>query len=497
MKIPLTIPPGLVGDDTDFSTPGYRDGSGIRFWRGKPQTVGGFESLSPTALTGVCRTAFCWSDGDSYLSFAFGQHNALTIWQSGEQAVVTPSSFVAGQIDGTGGAGYGTGAWDVGDYGEPSSTDYFPMTWSFGARNGELYANPRNQTIYRWQNIPANIAIPLTNAPAKVTSILCVYTGQIMALGCTDTGSSFNPSCIRISDTLDPTVWSISTANTAQQYYLEGSGRIVAGRAIGRYVFIWTDSELHLGTFTDSWNFERVDRGCGLAGPNAAIVVGERAYWVSPDLQFYSCALGGAPELLVSPVREEFKANAASSQNDKIVAASISEWAEVVWFYADARDGFEVSRAIRLSLVDGAWSKHDLARTAFVDSNPAPYPVGVTYAGQIYWHERGATADGAVLSASLRTGGQYMDPAQRVMLLRGVWPDLQDQTGAVSLTIYTKMYPQDTETTWGPYVMAANTNKVDFLATGRIFDFEFTSLSSPSSWRLGKPVFDAAVVGER
>jgi hypothetical protein len=199
------------------------------------------------------------------------------------------------------------------------------------------------------------------------------------------------------------------------------------------------------------------------------------------------------------PIREDFRDNAASSQNDKIIAASVSEWGEIVWYYADARDGtgFEISRSIRFSTVGGGWSRGVEPRTAFIDSNPAASPVGVTFGGQIYWHERGASADGAALSATLETGGQYMDPAERVMMLRGLWPDFKDQVGAINLTITSRFYPQDTPTTHGPFLLAPDTNKADFLVSGRIFEFAFTSGSSPMAWRMGKPVFDAVITGER
>lgn len=609
MKIPLKLPPGVVGDDTDFNTGGWQDADNIRFWRGQPETVKGFEAFSLTLLGGVCRSVFSWSDANNYQSVAFGLQNGLTIWQAGTQASITPvsvaatgtitvsgtpianetfvvgtqtftfkaaravagevtinatpatqaanivtaitadipstataaavsavvtvtaatagvagnlivlteaatgiavsgsgklsggSGFVNGQIDGTGGAGYGTGAYGVGDYGEPSTTDYFPMTWSFGARSfGELYANPRGQGLFVWSNATASPATALANAPAVCNSIAVAWTDQVMAFGCTDTGGLFNASCIRISDATTPTIWTPATSNTAQQYYLKGNGRIVRALPVGRYFFVWTDSELHLGTFNGEWIFEPLGAG-GLAGPNAAIVVGQTAYWIAPDLQFYSCSLGGSPALIqpACPIRDDFADNAAVGQNDKIVASSLSERGEVSWLYSDARDGtgYENSRAIRLSLVDGAWSPDTIARTAMVDANPTVSPIGVTYDGQIYWHERGASSDGGSLSASLKTGGQYMDPAERVMILRGLWPDFKDQVGAINLTIYSRFYPQETPVSHGPFLCAPDASKVDFMVTGRIFEFEFTSNSAPMSWRMGKPVFDAAVIGER
>ncbi len=492
MRIPLNLAPGLVGDETDFSTGGWKSGTGVRFWRGRPESVLGFESLSLTALTGVCRTTFGWTDADSLQTFAFGLHNGLTVWQAGEQVDITPSAFVDGQIDGTGGAGYGTGAFGVGDYGEPSLTAYFPLTWSFGSRFGELFANPRGQ----------GIAVPLTNAPAACNFILTTWTAQIMALGCTDSGGLFNPSCIRISDVLDPEEWTDTAATTAQQYYLEGNGRIIGARQIGRYVFVWTDSELHLGSYSDSWSFERIGAG-GLAGPNAAIVKGQTAYWIAPDLQFYGCQVGAAPALLLSndgkpcPVRQDFADNAAIGQNDKIVAASVSERDEILWCYSDAREGYENSRIIRLSTLDGAWSLDEEARTSFVDANPAPSPVSTTYAGNIYWQERGSSRDGAPLSWSIETGDQYMDPGERFMMLREWRPDFADQIGPVSLWVTTKRTPQGTETVHGPYIASPGQSKVDLRCSGLTFRFQFVGNSSPSYARFGKQTFDVQAAGER
>jgi hypothetical protein len=172
MRTPLQLPPGIVADDTDYATGGWKDASNVRFWRGLPEVIKGWERLTTELLTGVCRTVFAWKDGDNLQTIAFGLHNGLQVWQAGELADITPAvGFTDGQIDGTGGAGYGTGAYGVGGYGEPSSTDYFPLTWSFGARSfGELYANPRGQGVFVWNNATATPATLLTNAPTSAAS---------------------------------------------------------------------------------------------------------------------------------------------------------------------------------------------------------------------------------------------------------------------------------------------------------------------------------------
>jgi hypothetical protein len=607
--VTIDLPPGLVSDDTEFTTPGWKDCNNFRFWRGRAEVIGGWESFSTTALTGVCRSIFDWFDADSLPNFAFGCHNGLTVWQAGDQADVTPvatsatatititgtpvanetfvvgaqtftfkasrtgagevaisavnntqaanivtaitadlatvtavananvvtltvvatgfagnstvltesatgvavtpfsggaPAFVAGQIDGTGVAGgYGTGAYGIGDWGEASSTDYFPMTCSFGSRDGRLYANPRRQTIWVWENNTAVKAVPLRNAPQVCNFMLVAYTGQVMAFGCSDLNNVFTPSNVRISDAEDPTIWTPASSNTAQQYQLEGNGRIVGAMALADVVYIWTDSEVHEARFNGEWSFRRIASGCGLAGPNAPASDGQTVYWPTGGLQFFGLTLGGTPQLMTStdgrpcPVRQEFKDNAASGQNDKIVGFSTSERGEVAWSYADARDGngYENSRIIRFSTVDGAWSRSELARTAYSDAEPSP--VATTFEGQIYYHERGNSADGAAMAASIASGGQYIDPAQRHVRINGWRPDLGNQTGTCFLTIYTRRYPQGAETTWGPYAAPAGTEKVDFRVDGLIFRFELSGESSPLFMRVGKQTFDFELTGER
>jgi len=61
-----------------------------------------------------------------------------------------------------------------------------------------------------------------------------------------------------------------------------------------------------VGSLDQPWRFERVGRNCGLIGPNAAVVVGQTAFWASPDRQFYRYPLGGQPEPIACPIRQDF-----------------------------------------------------------------------------------------------------------------------------------------------------------------------------------------------
>jgi len=496
MRVPLDIPPGINSDDTAFaSSPAWVDGSNVRFRLGRAQTIGGWESLVSTALTGVCRSAFPWTDNVATLNIAFGTHSKLELFQGGALYDLTPASgFTAGAVDGSGSAGFGTGAYGIGGYGSPSATDYFPLTWSLAAWGQKLLACPRNQTIFEWSNNTASKAAAVTNAPANVTYMLVAPTRQVFALGCNqESGGVFNPTCIRHCSVGDNTDWTTtsSSASTAREYVLPGGGRIVAGRIVGRSILVWTSHGLFLGTYYGQigkvWSFDKVGDKCGLAGPNAAVIVGSTAFWVSPDRQFHSYVLGGSVNSVDCPIREAFADNLAASQADKIVASSTAEFNEIRFDYPDARDGYENSRYLALAVAGpdaGAWYTGQMARTAMVDAGPSSYPCGVTVDGMVYWHERGTSADGSPLTWFIESADIFLDQ-NKVALVKGVWPDIASQMGPVYLDVSSRMYPQGDATAYPQITLTPSQDKADFKASGRLFRFRISGNSSPSQARLG------------
>lgn len=91
VRVPFQIPPGLNGDDTTYSANArYADCSNVRFWRGRPQTINGWEAITPTTLTGVCRSVFGWTNNASVLNIAFGTHSNLQLYQGGAIYDITP-----------------------------------------------------------------------------------------------------------------------------------------------------------------------------------------------------------------------------------------------------------------------------------------------------------------------------------------------------------------------------------------------------------------------
>lgn len=505
MRAPLEIPPVLVSDDTNKSVPGYVDMDKARIWEGLPQTIGGWETYGVAALSGYCRTVFSWGDNVNVLNIACGTNSKLQLLQSGGLYDITPSSgFTAGNADGTGGTGWGTGAYSTGNYSQPSATDYFPLTWSLDAYGQTLIGCPRNQGVFQWSNVTGTPAALVTNAPTQNTFVLVTPQRQIVVLGTKESVSgNFNPLCIRGSDIENPTVWTPASTNNAFENRLEGGGRLVGGRVLADTIFAWTDSALWWGRYVgdpgQTWDFRKYGKNCGLIGPNAAVTVGQTAYWMSPDFVFYSCSLGGVPQRIDCPIQKTLADNFAASQQDKVVAASVTKFGEVWWFYPDSRDGFENSRYVSLSLITGKFNgRGTLARTAFVDAGPAiSAPVGVDTSGNVYYHERNSgAADGSAFSWYWETGAQYLGDGQ-MMTVKGLWPDFKDQAGALSLTLYTRLWPQSSDRTRGPWMASPGQARRSFMATGRLVRLRVSGNAVPTYARLGRPEIELEPAGEQ
>jgi hypothetical protein len=341
--------------------------------------------------------------------------------------------------------------------------------------------------------------------------MLVAPTRQVFALGCSaESGGVFDPLIIRHSSIEDNTEWNTSPSTTAREYRLTSGGRIVAGGVIGQNLLVWTSEAVWLGSYVGDvtgslWSFDKLGDQCGLAGPNAFVIVGQRAFWIGPDLQVYAYALGGAPGPIACPILKDFSANLASAQGDKIVASSNGRFAEIRFDYPDARDGNECSRYIAahvptlVSNPDLAWYRGTMARTAFCDAPPHPtpsYPLGVTSDGYIYYHDKGTSADGSAFSWFIETADNYLDPDVN-MQVRQVWPDFKDQIGPVMVQVTTRFSPQGDATVVQGSTMAPGDRKSDVRATGRLAKVKFYGNSSPTGCRLGAPTFDVTPAGGR
>ncbi len=172
--------------------------------------------------------------------------------------------------------------------------------------------------------------------------------------------------------------------------------------------------------------------------------------------------------------------------------------------YPDARDGVECSRYLAAHIPtlmqspENAWYRGIMARTAYSDAPPSPnsYPIAADPQGNLYWHEKGQTANGGPIEWFIETADNYLDP-DRTMQVRTLWPDFKDQVGAIDVSVTTRFYPQATETTTSGQIMAPGQSKSDIRASGRLAKLRFSGYASPTFARLGNPTLDVTPAGQR
>jgi hypothetical protein len=138
-----------------------------------------------------------------------------------------------------------------------------------------------------------------------------------------------------------------------------------------------------------------------------------------------------------------------------------------------------------------------MARSAYIDAGPSVSPIGVAPTGEVYWHERGHTADGGMLSWWVWSATPHTHSARRQMRLNDIEPDILEQIGPVTAAVYTKDYPQEDEAPWADIALAAGETFVDFRAEGRFVSVKFSGSAVPSFARLGRVSFDVIQTGQR
>jgi hypothetical protein len=87
----LEITPGVVKDDTPLSAEGgWIDADKVRFRRGRPEAIGGWEKLTTDLMTGVARGSLTWPTLTGEKVVAWGTQSKLQALIGGELRDITP-----------------------------------------------------------------------------------------------------------------------------------------------------------------------------------------------------------------------------------------------------------------------------------------------------------------------------------------------------------------------------------------------------------------------
>jgi hypothetical protein len=498
--LPVEVGDGLMFDDTATAAEArWNAGNRVRFRRGRPQAIGGWQRRLPASLTGVCRAALVWGNRARERLVAYGTHSHLMIERGGALVDVTPTGLAAGAVDAGGIGGFGEGLYGHGPYGVGESGGGLLRTWSLAPWGEHLLASPRGGTLYAWTGDSGVRAAAVSGAPAVIGAMIVDPNRYVVLLGATEQGTgNFNPLLVRWGDQDSYTNYTAGATTKAGEYPLT-DGALIVGGLPGTPSLIWTDTALYEMRLLDAelvWGFPLVGVGCGLIGPKAAARRDGLAWWMAPSGQFFEYA-GGPPTPLQCPLLDEVFDNLNFAQAQKVTAAVNSVHDEIWWLYPDLRDGDgrENSRYVAFHVRERHWTAGILARTAWADAGLLAAPLASDAAGVVYDHETGASADGAPLGEWIESGALDLEDGDGLWRIDGAFPDVKGLNGVLQLTLLWRDGPQGAETAFGPFAITGAAQVLKFQSQGRQVRLRYSGASTPSAWRLGEARFDVRATG--
>lgn len=405
--------------------------------------------------------------------------------------------------------GYGVGSYSGSQgYSQPTTSGIWnpARTWSIDSYGQQIIANPVNGGIYVWEHDIGGRAFPLYNAPSAL-AIFVTTERFLIALG-VSTGTQMT---IAWPDQNDDTNWTTTPGNTANSgRTIQGGGYFVGGIKVRDGVnLMFSNTRCFTLTYTGDNNVyanDTVGEGAGLIGPLGVCELGGVAYWWG-DTDFWTWN-GAVLPLPSDDVRDYVFRNMNFTQRAKFVAATNRRKKEIWFFYCSAAS-MEIDSYVIFHLDQQVWSIGGraangytgtaLQRTCWIDQGLSPNPIACDASGFMYNHEVGADANGAPMDSYLVFDPIDIANGDRAMDIMGFITDFERQTGAVSVSLLTRYYPNDPDTVDGPFAVADNdTNPIiDTRSDGKMAGFKIESNVLGGDYRLGVARVDVQPAGAR
>ena len=498
MRIPILPPPGLNSQgDTGYEAPGvWREGSNVRFFQGRPQTIGGYLQLS----------------ADSYASptkmLAYKVAGVVNVAVACTQSGVGPVLWRVNSTNWT--------RTDISpaapDWGATAnqriSLDMFGDVLLIASSGGTLYTSTGGAA-----------AAVVANAPDVITRMIVTPSRQVMALGCNEeTSGTFNGRCIRWSDIEDYTDWTTLSSNNAGEYILPGQDSIVGGCVLGDHIIVWTSSSIWLGQYLgqpgQTFLFTRIGEP-GLIAHDAWAILRGVVYWLSPSFQLHAFAPGQLPQMIDCPVIEDVIAEADRPDNGLIHAVAVRRFDEIWFFYAASATSPNKYLAYCVGESQLAqrpvWFTGSLECRAALDdplligslntNDSTLITLGLAGTSTLKSLDQQGPSSTITLPAfGVTSTPYYLDEGQRRVMLKRYVNDMAGDPGTVTLTLTGRRYPEDSTTTEA-LTIGTTTVKSDFRYNAHMISVQFAgsggSGASRSVGRFGKSAFDVVVLGER
>tara|TARA_R100001460_G_scaffold90643_1_gene132337 strand:- start:2624 stop:4450 length:1827 start_codon:yes stop_codon:yes gene_type:complete len=454
--------------------------------------------------------------------------------------VVTASSAASGSTSGGGGSGnavyqvnigpefsvpaygWGTDTWGSSTWGTPSTTSTVTLEarqWSLDNFGEDLIATVLNGGAFRWDTSSgvATRAVAITNAPtASRLSLVSTPDRHLLFMGTENTIgdiSSQDDLLIRFSDQEDINTYQPTAENTAGSLRVADGSRIMAAERSRGQILIWTDTSLHSMQFIGppfTFGLRQLGQNCGIIGSHAAVDLNGVSYWMSQD-SFY--LFDGTVKKLPCTVEQFVFDNINITGSENAFAGHNGEFNEILWFY-NRTGSNQINAVVAYNYLEQTWWIGTLDRTSWIDREVYDNPVGSEYladtvannetisgltagATQMYLHEVGNNADGAAMTAFVKSGSVEIGEGNDILFVQKLIPDIQNQSGTLNMDLEFKYYPNNSTSVIKTATFTDATEFVSLRGRGREFTVNVVSNTTGTAWRLGTQRFDVQPDGRR
>ncbi len=434
---------------------------------------------------------------------------------NGGASVVGAYQVNAGNIAGYFDFGWGIGTWGYSTWGTPrtgvQNFKLIPGTWQLDNYGEDVICQITNGPIYLWDTsggLVNNRATAIAGAPTKSSyALISTPDRHLICFGTESTigtPSSQDPMYVRFSNQEDINTFTESATNTAGgQRLTDGSIILTAIRSRGQ-ILIFTDTSLHAMQYIGppyTFGFQQLGANCGCIGAHAAVDINGLAFWMGTEA-FY--LFDGTVKKMPCTVQDYVFKDINLVQGYKTAAGTNSQFNEVTWFYCSANSTV-IDRFVSYNYLENVWSIGSLARTAWSDIGTYAKPIASNYdaastdatistiygltAGRsrLFNHEDGYDADGAPITAYIKSGYFDIGDGDNMLYMRRFIPDFKNQVENLTVRLLLRPYPQASAqpSSLDPYIITPTTQKVDTRARGRQISLGIESADLGSNWRFG------------
>jgi hypothetical protein len=502
--VPLDLKPGFYNVGTTYQAKGrWFRGSLVRFFQGALQPIGGWvaQTLGGVTMRGVVRALLSYMKFDgTYLTVVGttgGLYVVVTPLGSTTHTAydITPADLATAFADHTGGIASPDDrlTWSLSSFG-----DYAISSFQWEGQSELIEADMGGMTLTIWDGSPTNLSTSpagYVTSPRAVLASFVTPEKFVVALGAQDlqtivTGINPDARMVWWASQATTDTWQPSDVNSAGSFSLPSQGTLKAGLPFRGSSLIWTTRDLWSMTYIGQpliYSFQQIGMECGIISSHAFVGTSNAAFWMGINHFF---RYDGYVSPIPCDVSDYVFGNMNASYQWKIWALHNAEFTEVTWYYVSTT-ATEIDSYVTFNYAENHWVFGNLSRTAGVTAQvPGLVPVLTDAAGTFWNHETGTSKGGA--STYCESGPVEIAQGDQLVRIQRIVPD--DQTlGDVTLTLFTSLFPDQAETSHGPYAAANPTN---VRVTGRQARIRFDEYNAVA-WRVGTMRLGVIPVGRR